>query len=131
MLALIVTVALGADLTVDLDTESSSGTVWVRLYDGREAYPGGIAPSTRAQSVDLESERSTLFEDLHPGTYAVVVFHDVDNDGKIASNWIGIPTEPVGVYLPPGVRLWGPPSFRRTSFDLQDDARFTVSLVTP
>ncbi len=132
MLTLLTTVALAATLTVDVDTEALSGSVHVRLYDGRDGYPGKAPPQTAIRTLDLMSDRSVVFQDISAGTYAVVVFHDVDGDGSIATNWLGIPTEPVGVYLPPDTRLWGPPSFRRTSFEIQDDdRRIRVALVKP
>ena len=132
MLFLATTLSIAATLTVDVDTEALSGTVQVRLYSSSEGYPGSVSPDTRVGTFELATERSTTFHDLHPGTYAVVVLHDVDGDGAIATNWMGIPTEPVGVYLPPGTRLWGPPSFRRTSFNIDEgEQQIGVSLVTP
>lgn len=35
-----------------------------------------------------------VFEGLEPGEYAVKLFHDVDDDGRLDTNPFGIPTEP-------------------------------------
>jgi len=45
-----------------------------------------------------------------PGTYAVQVFHDVANNGKVAQNFLGIPTEGVG-FSRDAVISFGPPLF--------------------
>ncbi len=34
--------------------------------------------------------------DVPPGHYAIQAFHDADGNGKLATNWIGIPREGVG-----------------------------------
>jgi uncharacterized protein (DUF2141 family) len=119
-------------LTVNIETDSLSGSVHVRLYSERDGYPAKTTPTTQLRTIELATQRFAAFPDLPAGTYAVVVFHDVNEDGDIATNWLGIPTEPVGVYIPPDTRLWGPPSFRRTSFDVTaQDRQIPVSLVTP
>jgi uncharacterized protein (DUF2141 family) len=33
------------------------------------------------------------FEDIPPGTYALAVVHDENMNGKLDTNWLGIPTE--------------------------------------
>ncbi len=45
-----------------------------------------------------------------PGTYAVQVFHDVDDNGRITQNLFGIPTEGVGFSRDAPIRF-GPPRF--------------------
>jgi len=36
------------------------------------------------------------FEDIPPGTYALVVIHDENMNGKLDTNWVGIPKEGYG-----------------------------------
>lgn len=36
------------------------------------------------------------FEDIPPGTYAMAVVHDENMNGKLDTNWLGIPTEGYG-----------------------------------
>ncbi len=36
------------------------------------------------------------FEDISPGTYALAVIHDENGNGKLDTNWVGIPTEGYG-----------------------------------
>jgi uncharacterized protein (DUF2141 family) len=39
---------------------------------------------------------TVIVHGVPPGHYAVQAFHDADGDGKLATNWIGIPREGVG-----------------------------------
>lgn len=59
-----------------------------------------------------------LVRGVPPGTYAVQVFHDVDDSGKVTRNLFGIPTEGVGFSRDAPIRF-APPRFA--------DAQITVS----
>lgn len=49
------------------------------------------------------------------GTYAVSVFHDENSNGKLDTNWLGIPREGVGASKNPKPRI-GPPKFAAAEF---------------
>jgi uncharacterized protein (DUF2141 family) len=44
------------------------------------------------------------------GRYAIQAFHDRDGDGKLATNLVGMPSEPFGLSRAPAMRF-GPPAF--------------------
>jgi uncharacterized protein (DUF2141 family) len=56
-----------------------------------------------------------VITDVEPGTYAIAVLHDEDDDGGLDRNLLGIPSEGFGFSndAPTGL---GPPSFRDASF---------------
>ena len=61
------------------------------------------SPSAIRQRLKISgSAMSVRFPDLAPGTYAVTVQHDEDGDGKLKTNFIGIPQEGVGISNNPG-----------------------------
>ena len=65
------------------------------------------------------------------GEYALLVYFDENDNGKMDKNFIGIPTEPLGFsndYKPKG-----PPSYSRAMFLLAEDEqkKFTVELYRP
>jgi len=53
---------------------------------------------------------------LEPGRYAVQVVQDRDSDGKLDTNMLGIPSEPVG-FSRNAVGRFGPPKFDSAAFD--------------
>lgn len=63
---------------------------------------------------------SIVLEDVPAGTYAVSVFHDLDGDGKLDTNFVGFPKEPYGFSGEPG--RFGPPDFEKASFELLQEA---------
>jgi uncharacterized protein (DUF2141 family) len=55
------------------------------------------------------------FEDISPGTYALGVIHDEDMNGKLGTNWAGIPTEGYG-FSNDATAFMGAPSFEAARF---------------
>ncbi len=55
------------------------------------------------------------FEEIPRGTYALAVFHDENMNGKLDTNWLGIPTEGYG-FSNDVKALKGAPSFSACRF---------------
>ncbi len=51
------------------------------------------------------------------GEYAVVVYHDENDNHKFDRNWVGFPVEGFGISNDPAVFL-APPSFEESSFEV-------------
>lgn len=69
----------------------------------------------------IQNQQSTIIIDsLSPGTYAFRYFHDIDGDGELNTNWVGMPTEPYG-FSNNVVGSFGPPAFERWLFDLRSN----------
>lgn len=54
------------------------------------------------------------------GQYAVVVYHDENDNHKFDRNWIGLPIEGFGVSNDPTLFL-APPSFEESAFEVNGD----------
>ncbi|MEO9871309.1 DUF2141 domain-containing protein [Ekhidna sp.] len=59
------------------------------------------------------------FKGLGEGTYAVSIFHDVNDNGKLDSNFMGIPSEPYA-FSNNAKGMFGPPSFEDCQFEIKD-----------
>lgn len=57
-----------------------------------------------------------VFANLPPGTYSGGAFHDANDNGKLDTNWIGIPKEGVASSNNAKGRM-GPPKFKDASFE--------------
>ena len=66
------------------------------------------------------------FKGLKDGVYAIAIIHDENANGKLDTNFLGIPAEGVGVSTNP--RVFGKPSFEQGQFSLKGDA--AISIVT-
>jgi uncharacterized protein (DUF2141 family) len=68
------------------------------------------------------------FEDIPPGTYAIVVIHDENMNGKLDTNVLGIPTEGYGFSRDAKAPL-GVPTFSAASFSYDgQNVDLTMSL---
>lgn len=78
----------------------TQGRIRCQLFDAAPGFPetGATAQTTSAiQSTASGRTASCAFEGLAPGTYAVAVLHDADDDGRMAKNVFGVPLEGYGV----------------------------------
>jgi uncharacterized protein (DUF2141 family) len=62
-----------------------------------------------------KSQARCDFEDIPPGTYAMAVVHDENMNGKLDTNWAGVPTEGYG-FSNNAKGVLGAPSFEAASF---------------
>ena len=116
-----------ADIGLRIMDPPATGTVYVLLYDSAAAFEGLRNPM-RTERYGLDGREVYRLSDVPAGSYALVVHHDVNGNGIIDRNFIGIPKEPIA--FSNGYRPKGPPSYRRAAFLLgPDDNRvFDVAL---
>ena len=99
--------------------EGAGGRVGIALWDRGLGFPEDIEHALDSIYVAIEEGTArTVFEPLPPGTYAVTVFHDENDNRRFDKNWIGIPKEAWGVsnHVRPRLRA---PRF--------DEARFEIA----
>ena len=100
-----------------LNIRNSTGTVDCALFESPIGFPIEFLRS--ATNVMVIKGRNTQarcdFEDTPPGTYALAVIHDENMDGKLDTNWLGVPTEGYG-FSNGANALLGAPLFSAASF---------------
>lgn len=99
--------------------KTDEGTVEIALVDSEESYRGARARATRSATVGVSKGRAEWrFEGLPFGEYAIQVFHDENGNGRLDSNFLGIPKEPYGFSNNARGRL-GPPRYDRIKFEFR------------
>jgi len=113
-----------------LNIRNSTGTVDCALFDSPEGFPIEVLRSAvNVMVIKIRKmEARCDFEDIPPGTYALAVVHDENMNGKLDTNWLGIPTEGYG-FSNDVKALLGPPSFSAASFQYKGGTLdLTISL---
>ena len=91
------------------------GSINVALYNNEDDFTD-VPYKTQIQSIQVgQSGASVTFTDIKPGTYAIALYQDVNGNGKIDTNFFGIPKEPYGFsnnYRPTVTS----PSFEKSKF---------------
>lgn len=118
-----------ADLTVNIEgTRSAEAPVLFALYDSADSFPSSDR-RLQAQTATVSSAglASTVFRGLGAGRYALAVFQDLNGNGKLDRNLVGLPTEPFG-FSNNVMGIAAPPSFDKAAVDVAADAAITIKL---
>jgi len=112
--------AQAADLTVVVgNVTSNAGNVMVGLFDSPAVFPKTVTKFATAAATgrDATGRVTLVLRDLTPGTYAVSAYHDLDANGQLNNNMMGLPTESYG-FSNNARGSFGPPNFQAASFTL-------------
>lgn len=111
------------NIEVILNKPDAGGTLRLALCPNKEAYDTEKGCRTTSVAAIGRTVRCS-FDDVTPGTYAVKVFHDINDDGKLNTSWIGWPQEPYGFSNDAPVNM-GPPSFKLAAITIGERPQTT------
>lgn len=90
------------------------GVIRIGLYDNSSDFPSSTV-TYKSGSVPVSGADATFtFDDLPFGQYALAMYHDMNNDGKMNKNFFGVPKEPYA-FSNNAMGILGPPSFEEAS----------------
>jgi len=116
-------------LAVTIDNiKVGNGKIMLALYNVEADFLSTKTFRAIEQSVSEEGKITVLLTDLHHGTYAISLYHDENNNGKLDTNFIKIPKEPYG-FSNDAKGVFGPPKYKDASFlFLKEKQELTISL---
>lgn len=105
------------------DVHNATGKVEIGLWASKEGFPkDGEKTFRKIRVAIVNGTASTTFDGVPFGTYAIAVYHDENNNGKMDSRWPGIPTEGTGVSNNVKSRF-SAPSFNECKFSVNEPTR--------
>jgi uncharacterized protein (DUF2141 family) len=109
---------------------NDKGQVLCALYSSPNGFPKDVKKAIAHTHSEISQGQATCeFSGIGPGTYAVSLFHDENSNGKLDTNFMGIPREGVGASN--GAKgHFGPPRFEAAAFDFSGgrlDLKITIS----
>lgn len=112
----------GASLTIDFHgLKTRRGTVLAALFDNRRAYDANAHPIRSWVLPAGGGDFSVTVAGLPPGDYAIKSFHDVDGNGKMNFNPLGMPLEPYA-FSNNARGMFGPPAWSAAAFHVKPGA---------
>lgn len=104
--------------------EKNTGSIMIAVYTsnqkvgGENFYHSASTPvtTTGVQSIELK---------LPLGTYALAVYHDLNDNKQLDTNFFGIPKEPYG-FSNDVMGTFGPPDFMSASVDFNGEKEATA-----
>jgi uncharacterized protein (DUF2141 family) len=106
---------------------SKKGKVNVAVYNSHNTFLSFDGVLT-TNSVHANEGIVTLkIPNLPAGEYALAVFHDENDNGKLDTNWLGIPKEKVA-FSNAEMRTFGPPKYKDCAFHISSDYEINITL---
>jgi uncharacterized protein (DUF2141 family) len=120
--------AVAGELTIEISgVIPDGGKVYVAVYDRAETFPRSGRQQVGQVLDSADNHLTVRFRELPPGEYAAVAFQDVNGNGELDKNFLGIPREPYG--FSNGARgAAGPPKFSAAAVTLNPDGTTTIVL---
>jgi uncharacterized protein (DUF2141 family) len=123
---------------------SARGSVMIGVYDNAEGFARAVNAAdsvalliepTRYAAVALRArnvvKNAVSFSNVAPGRYAVIAFHDENDNAKLDRGVFGLPSEPYG-FSNNARGFLGAPSFDAAAVAVDDaDQTVTIVLVNP
>ncbi len=114
-------------LTID-NIPHDKGVIRVLLFNDEDGFPDQPEKAFQSASLEINNKRAVAtFEDLPNGIFAISVFHDSENTGKLRTNVFGIPKDGYG-FSNNVVGTFGPPSFRKAAIQVDNDVMVNINL---
>lgn len=111
------------------DFDAAEGQLLVALFRAQDGFPSDPDRAAQKRVVQLSGVPDPIrFEGVPAGAFAVSVFHDLDSDFELDTNWLGIPSERWGVTN--DAEGWlGPPKFSKARLVLHPGEALDVSVL--
>ena len=93
------------------------GACYLALFASAEGFPRQTSQAVRTLRLPVSGATASFsFESLPPGSYALAVYHDENNNGQLDKNFFGLPTERYGFSNNARSMMFFPPSFGAARF---------------
>jgi uncharacterized protein (DUF2141 family) len=119
----------GHTLTVIVDgVNSDGGNVGLLVFNSAKGWAEDRTAALKDIVVPAHAGTVTIkIPDLPPGTYAVSLVHDVNQNHKLDKNFIGKPKEQWGLSNDPHAVLTAP-AYSKSTFSLQENREIHIAM---
>lgn len=114
------------NLTVSINgADNNKGRIMIAVYNESSHF---LSKGYKYTTSKLSNKGCEVnFNNLPEGTYAVSVFHDENDNGKLDSNFLGVPKEDYGCSNN-AKGFMGPPKWKDAKFQLKANKQITITL---
>ena len=108
-------------IRVDVVVENvkvNQGAIYIQVYRGKDAFEkrDGLV----SKIIDSDAETVEVSVQISVGEYSIALYQDINEDGELNENFIGMPTEPWGMSNNAKARF-GPPKWEDVRFEVADE----------
>ncbi|WP_343330645.1 DUF2141 domain-containing protein [Polaribacter staleyi] len=115
-----------ASLTVSFSgMKSDKGNLFVALYNTEATF---LKKAYKGEMAEIKNKKTVvIFKNLPKGVYAISSFHDINDNKKMDTNFIGIPKEPIGMSNN-AKGFMGPPKYKDSKFNLETNKTISIKV---
>lgn len=116
------------EITISVEKiKPSVGSLFIGLYKESNNF-AEIENVYRSTILDVKNKSRLISTfNIQKGTYAISIFHDENNNGKLDTNFFGVPKEGFGFSNNPKVNF-SKPTFKECSFELNNNKIITINM---
>jgi len=113
-------------LSIEIDViKHNKGQIAFALFDSADAF---LNSPVRSDAVEVKNNKATFeFKDIPKGTYSFSYYHDLNANGELDTNFMGVPKEPYGFSNNQKGRF-GPPSFEDAKITINNDTTIQLTI---
>lgn len=116
--------ASSAELTVEVKgINNNMGKIYIAVYDKAEGWMK--KPVHSASAAANVAGVAISLKDVAVGEYAISLYHDENDNGKMDTNIVGMPIEPYA-FSNDAAGQFGPASFEQAKFKVDADKKSIV-----
>ena len=115
-----------SSLTINVSgLKNNTGLLTVEIYNSKEKFLK--TAYKKGSSTIKTNSASVTFSDVPKGEYTVMVYHDINNNGKLDKSFIGMPKEPVACSNN-AKGFMGPPKYEDAKFTIASDSKISIKM---
>lgn len=115
------------NLKVNFEVKKGVGKIGVMLVNSKTNYKKRRAIKASIISVENNTAQ-VMFYSIPKGEYALLAYHDINNNGKLDTNFLGIPKEPFAFSNNAKGFLGLPASYKKAMFKVNADTALNLSI---
>ena len=116
------------ELTVEITgMEADKGKVFLALYNSEDTFLKSSKTTKGTNAIVKDGKAIAYFKGLKKGEYAVSLFHDENDNGKMDTKIFGIPKEPYG-FSNNAKGFMGPPKFKDAKFTVETNKSISIEI---
>ena len=112
-----------------INLKTNKGYVIVALFKNKKGFPEDTSDAIKVKKIKVKGSNLKIsFKDIEHGTYAVSVYQDENNNGKLDTNFFGVPKE--GMAVSNNIKAsWSAPTFKESKFTFSKKMSLNIKII--
>lgn len=110
------------------NVKQDKGKIMLQLLSGEDEFEERAEPTAKFALRARTGQMRVFTSNLPEGDYAVRVMHDINDNGELDTNFVGLPTEPYA-FSNNATGNFGPPQWKDVKFRLSDSVVQKMHLI--